>query len=228
MTSSSGPPAARSPLARPPRRRPGLARRRRAVHLLVGADHRGDRRARPGDRVLALLPRLGGHRAVGAAAASARGAADDAARVVAGGQRGPAARRPLRHVDPVAAVHHRRVVHRPRRDAAGVGGAHRPSARAPSSRGRPGSASGSRWSACSSSRASTSRWIPRHLIGDVLALVGGMLAAAYVTVAESARRTVSTATLTIGAVRLGGRPAAGPVPRRRPAAVGLLRAGVGA
>jgi drug/metabolite transporter (DMT)-like permease len=39
---------------------------------------------------------------------------------------------------------------------------------------------------------------PRHLIGDVLALVGGMLAAAYVTVSESARRTVSTATLTTG------------------------------
>jgi drug/metabolite transporter (DMT)-like permease len=39
---------------------------------------------------------------------------------------------------------------------------------------------------------------PRHLIGDVLALLGGMLAAAYVTVSESARRTVSTATLTTG------------------------------
>lgn len=39
---------------------------------------------------------------------------------------------------------------------------------------------------------------PSHLIGDALALVGAMLAAAYVTVAESARRTVSTATLTTG------------------------------
>jgi drug/metabolite transporter (DMT)-like permease len=39
---------------------------------------------------------------------------------------------------------------------------------------------------------------PRHLIGDVLALVGAMLAAAYVTVSESARQTVSTATLTTG------------------------------
>jgi drug/metabolite transporter (DMT)-like permease len=39
---------------------------------------------------------------------------------------------------------------------------------------------------------------PRHLIGDGLALAGAMLAAAYVTVSESARRTVSTATLTTG------------------------------
>lgn len=39
---------------------------------------------------------------------------------------------------------------------------------------------------------------PRHLIGDVLALAGAVLAAAYVTVSESARRTVSTATLTTG------------------------------
>jgi drug/metabolite transporter (DMT)-like permease len=39
---------------------------------------------------------------------------------------------------------------------------------------------------------------PRHLIGDLLALAGAMLAAAYVTVSESARRTVSTATLTSG------------------------------
>lgn len=39
---------------------------------------------------------------------------------------------------------------------------------------------------------------PRHLIGDALALIGAMLAAAYVTVAESARRTVSTPTLTTG------------------------------
>jgi drug/metabolite transporter (DMT)-like permease len=39
---------------------------------------------------------------------------------------------------------------------------------------------------------------PRHLIGDVLALIGAMLAAAYVTVSESARRTVSTSTLTTG------------------------------
>lgn len=38
----------------------------------------------------------------------------------------------------------------------------------------------------------------RHLIGDALALVGAMLAAAYVTVAEEARRTVSTPTLTMG------------------------------
>ena len=47
-------------------RRPRLARRRRPVHLLVRADHRRHRRARPGDRLLALLPRLGGHGAVGA------------------------------------------------------------------------------------------------------------------------------------------------------------------
>lgn len=40
---------------------------------------------------------------------------------------------------------------------------------------------------------------PRHLIGDALALAGGMLAAAYVTVAESARRTVSTPTMTMSA-----------------------------
>jgi drug/metabolite transporter (DMT)-like permease len=39
---------------------------------------------------------------------------------------------------------------------------------------------------------------PQHLIGDALALAGGVLAAAYVTVSESARRTVSTATLTSG------------------------------
>lgn len=39
---------------------------------------------------------------------------------------------------------------------------------------------------------------PRHLIGDALALLGAILAAAYVTVAEEARRTVSTATLTTG------------------------------
>jgi drug/metabolite transporter (DMT)-like permease len=39
---------------------------------------------------------------------------------------------------------------------------------------------------------------PRHLVGDALALAGAILAAAYVTVSESARRTVSTATLTSG------------------------------
>lgn len=39
---------------------------------------------------------------------------------------------------------------------------------------------------------------PRHLVGDVLALLGAMLAAAYVTVSESARRTVSTSVLTTG------------------------------
>lgn len=39
---------------------------------------------------------------------------------------------------------------------------------------------------------------PRHLIGDLLALAGAMLAAAYVTVGESARQTVSTATMTAG------------------------------
>lgn len=37
---------------------------------------------------------------------------------------------------------------------------------------------------------------PRHLIGDALALAGAVLAAAYVTVSESARQSVSTATLT--------------------------------
>lgn len=40
---------------------------------------------------------------------------------------------------------------------------------------------------------------PRQLIGDALALAGGILAAAYVTVAESARRTVSTPTMTMSA-----------------------------
>ena len=40
---------------------------------------------------------------------------------------------------------------------------------------------------------------PRHLIGDALALAGGILAAAYVTVGESARRTVSTSTMTMTA-----------------------------
>lgn len=39
---------------------------------------------------------------------------------------------------------------------------------------------------------------PRHLIGDVLALIGAVLAAAYVTVAESARQSVSTPTVTTG------------------------------
>lgn len=39
---------------------------------------------------------------------------------------------------------------------------------------------------------------PQHLIGDGLALIGAILAAAYVTVAEEARRTVSTPTLTTG------------------------------
>lgn len=39
---------------------------------------------------------------------------------------------------------------------------------------------------------------PRHLVGDLLALIGAILAAAYVTVAEEARKSVSTATLTTG------------------------------
>ncbi len=39
---------------------------------------------------------------------------------------------------------------------------------------------------------------PRHLIGDALALAGAILAAAYVTVSERARTSVSTATLTTG------------------------------
>ncbi len=39
---------------------------------------------------------------------------------------------------------------------------------------------------------------PQHLIGDGLALVGAILAAAYVTVSEEARRRVSTPTLTTG------------------------------
>lgn len=38
---------------------------------------------------------------------------------------------------------------------------------------------------------------PRHLIGDALALAGAILAAAYVTVGESARQTVSTGTMTM-------------------------------
>jgi drug/metabolite transporter (DMT)-like permease len=37
---------------------------------------------------------------------------------------------------------------------------------------------------------------PRHLIGDGLAVLGGMLSAAYVTVGERVRRTVSTPTYT--------------------------------
>jgi drug/metabolite transporter (DMT)-like permease len=37
---------------------------------------------------------------------------------------------------------------------------------------------------------------PRHLIGDGLALLGGMLSAAYVTAGERVRRTVSTPTYT--------------------------------
>ena len=37
---------------------------------------------------------------------------------------------------------------------------------------------------------------PRHLVGDALALVGGMLSAAYVTAGEHVRRTVSTPTYT--------------------------------
>lgn len=40
---------------------------------------------------------------------------------------------------------------------------------------------------------------PRHLIGDGLALAGGMLAAAYVTVGASARQSVSTSTMTMTA-----------------------------
>ena len=40
---------------------------------------------------------------------------------------------------------------------------------------------------------------PQHLIGDALALAGGMLAAAYVTVGEEARRSVSTSVMTTGA-----------------------------
>lgn len=39
---------------------------------------------------------------------------------------------------------------------------------------------------------------PRHLVGDLLALAGAVLAAAYVSVGEVARRTVSTPTLTTG------------------------------
>lgn len=47
---------------------------------------------------------------------------------------------------------------------------------------------------------------PRSLLGDALALVGAVLAAAYVSVAEQARQTVSTATstlLTYGAAAAG-------------------------
>ena len=39
---------------------------------------------------------------------------------------------------------------------------------------------------------------PRHLIGDALALAGAVLAAAYVSVSEVARQTLSTATVTSG------------------------------
>jgi len=39
---------------------------------------------------------------------------------------------------------------------------------------------------------------PRHLIGDLLALVGAVFAALYVSVAEVVRKTVSTATMTLG------------------------------
>jgi len=45
---------------------------------------------------------------------------------------------------------------------------------------------------------------PQHLIGDALALAGGVLAAAYVTVGESARRTVSTSTMTMSAYASAG------------------------
>lgn len=39
---------------------------------------------------------------------------------------------------------------------------------------------------------------PAHLAGDLLALLGAILAAAYVTVSETARRTMSTSVLTTG------------------------------
>lgn len=39
---------------------------------------------------------------------------------------------------------------------------------------------------------------PRHLIGDALALVGAIFAAVYVSVAEVARQSVSTSTMTLG------------------------------
>ncbi len=39
---------------------------------------------------------------------------------------------------------------------------------------------------------------PRHLIGDLLALIGAVFAALYVSVAEAARKTVSTSTMTLG------------------------------
>ncbi|MSO27269.1 MAG: DMT family transporter [Candidatus Nanopelagicales bacterium] len=45
---------------------------------------------------------------------------------------------------------------------------------------------------------------PRHLIGDGLALLGGMLAAAYVTVAEQARQSVSTSVTTFGVYASAG------------------------
>lgn len=45
---------------------------------------------------------------------------------------------------------------------------------------------------------------PKHLIGDALALLGGMLAAAYVTVAEQARQSVSTSVTTLGVYASAG------------------------
>ena len=45
---------------------------------------------------------------------------------------------------------------------------------------------------------------PTHLIGDGLALLGGMLAAAYVTVAEQARQSVSTSVTTFGVYASAG------------------------
>ena len=48
----------------------------------------------------------------------------------------------------------------------------------------------------------------RALFGDLLALVGGMLAAAYVTVGGEVRQRVSTVSLRAGLLRDGlGRPA---------------------
>ncbi len=45
---------------------------------------------------------------------------------------------------------------------------------------------------------------PKHLIGDGLALLGGMLAAAYVTVAGQARQSVSTSVTTFGVYASAG------------------------
>ena len=118
--------------------------------------------------------------------------------------------RPLRHVDPEPLVHVGGLVGRPRGHPAGVGGAHRPAPRRADPAAAPGSASASRWPARWCSPAWTCRSRAEALFGDLLALVGGMLAAAYVTVGAEVRRHVSTAVLRARLLRDRG----GAAPRR--------------